>query len=144
MMVPVAAAFLAAGAAAVCVDQLSKVVAGRLLAGHGLRLVAWRCGLRWVLNHRGGVVALPVRWAVLVWSAALACAGLLVVGQWSSLGIGGAVGLGLVVGGAAGNLVDRLLRGAVVDFIALRAWPTFNLADAAMVAGAVVLAGGLA
>ncbi|SDS66310.1 signal peptidase II Aspartic peptidase. MEROPS family A08 [Actinopolymorpha singaporensis] len=143
-MLQVAVAFLAAGAVAVCVDQLSKAVAGRLLAGRDLRRVAWRSALRWVLNHRGAVVALPVRWAILVWAAALACAGLLVVVHWSSLGIGGAVGLGLVTGGAAGNLVDRLVLGAVVDFIALRALLTFNFADAAMVAGAVVLVGSLA
>jgi signal peptidase II len=60
-----------------------------------------------------------------------------------------AVGLGLLVGGAVGNLVDRLGRdhhGSVIDFIAaLRIgnqdrWPIFNLADAAIVVGAVALA----
>lgn len=56
------------------------------------------------------------------------------------------VGLGLVLGGAAGNLVDRLarppgpFRGRVVDFIDFRVWPTFNLADAAVVVGAALLA----
>lgn len=58
-------------------------------------------------------------------------------------------GLGLLVGGAIGNLVDRVVRnhnGSVIDFIAaLRIgrhdrWPIFNLADAAIVVGAVVLA----
>ena len=46
-----------------------------------------------------------------------------------------AVGLGLAIGGAAGNLVDRMHRGGVVDFIAAGPWPVFNLADAAMAAG---------
>ena len=55
--------------------------------------------------------------------------------------------LGLLVGGAAGNLWDRLLRdtgGAVVDFIDLQWWPVFNVADAAISVGAVlfVLSGG--
>lgn len=67
---------------------------------------------------------------------------------------GWAVALGLVLGGAAGNLVDRLLRspgplrGAVVDFLSVldpfgAVWPIFNLADSAVVCGgalAVVLA----
>jgi len=54
--------------------------------------------------------------------------------------------LGLVLGGALGNLTDRLVRGGelfsgrVVDFIDLHWWPVFNLADAAIVVGAVVLA----
>ena len=56
-----------------------------------------------------------------------------------------AVAAGLVVGGAFGNLLDRLfrspgmLRGAVVDFVDLRWWPVFNLADAAITCGCVVL-----
>ena len=59
-----------------------------------------------------------------------------------------AVGLGMVLGGALGNLTDRVgrgpgLSGQVVDFIDFRWWPVFNLADAAIVIGAglIVLAG---
>jgi signal peptidase II len=50
-----------------------------------------------------------------------------------------------VCGGAAGNVVDRLfrgdawLRGAVVDFIDFQWWPVFNIADAAITVGAVLL-----
>jgi len=56
-----------------------------------------------------------------------------------------AMAAGLVLGGALGNLVDRLarspglLRGAVVDFVDLRWWPVFNLADAAITCGCLVL-----
>jgi signal peptidase II len=56
-----------------------------------------------------------------------------------------AVALGLVLGGALGNLADRvfrdpgLLRGAVVDFIDLRWWPVFNLADSGITVGCVLL-----
>lgn len=48
-------------------------------------------------------------------------------------------GLGLAAGGAAGNLVDRLRHGAVLDFIDVAVWPVFNLADTAIVAGVVLL-----
>lgn len=57
----------------------------------------------------------------------------------------GAVFVGLVAGGAAGNIVDRLfrgeawLRGAVVDFIDLQWWPVFNIADAAICIGGALL-----
>jgi len=51
-----------------------------------------------------------------------------------------AVGLGLAVGGAGGNFVDRIRRGGVVDFIAAGPWPAFNLADAAMTAGLLIAA----
>jgi signal peptidase II len=57
-----------------------------------------------------------------------------------------AVALGMVVGGALGNLADRafragdgLLGGGVVDFVDLQWWPVFNLADSAIVAGAALL-----
>jgi signal peptidase II len=54
---------------------------------------------------------------------------------------GWAVSLGLLLGGASGNLVDRLLRspgpgrGAVVDFLDFQVWPSFNVADSAIVTG---------
>ena len=57
---------------------------------------------------------------------------------------GWAVALGLLLGGASGNLVDRLLRtpgpgrGAVVDFIDFQVWPSFNVADSAIVVGGLV------
>jgi len=60
-----------------------------------------------------------------------------------------AISLGLILGGALGNLADRIfrspgpLRGAVVDWIDLRVWPVFNVADSAIVCGgalAVLLA----
>jgi signal peptidase II len=54
-----------------------------------------------------------------------------------------AIALGLVLGGALGNLSDRLFRGhggAVVDFIHSTFWPTFNVADSCIVVGAILLA----
>ena len=54
-----------------------------------------------------------------------------------------AVGLSLVLGGALGNLIDRLLYGYVVDFIQWYYkgfyWPTFNIADSAITVGATIL-----
>ena len=48
--------------------------------------------------------------------------------------------LGLQLGGALGNLIDRLRQGYVVDFIAVKAWPVFNIADACVVVGVLILA----
>ena len=56
-----------------------------------------------------------------------------------------ALGLGLVLGGALGNLVDRIFRspgplqGHVVDFVSVGWWPVFNVADSAIVCGAILL-----
>jgi signal peptidase II len=46
---------------------------------------------------------------------------------------------GMMVGGALGNLVDRIRSGAVTDFVKLPHWPAFNLADASITVGVVVL-----
>jgi signal peptidase II len=46
---------------------------------------------------------------------------------------------GMLVGGAVGNIVDRVRDGAVTDFVKLPAWPAFNLADASITLGVVVL-----
>ena len=51
--------------------------------------------------------------------------------------------LGFVVGGALGNVIDRFLHGAVVDFLDFHAagyhWPAFNVADSAITIGVVIL-----
>ena len=52
---------------------------------------------------------------------------------------GGWLAIGLLAGGAIGNLADRLFRDAVVDFIDLPSWPSFNVADIAITAGAALL-----
>ena len=53
------------------------------------------------------------------------------------------IALGLVVGGAIGNVVDRILHGAVVDFVDFHVagyhWPAFNVADSAITLGVVIL-----
>lgn len=47
--------------------------------------------------------------------------------------------LGLQLGGAMGNLIDRLTRGYVVDFFDFKFWPVFNIADSAIVVGVISL-----
>jgi len=49
------------------------------------------------------------------------------------------IALGLLLGGAVGNLIDRIRLGEVVDFIDVGAWPVFNLADSAVVIGVILI-----
>jgi signal peptidase II len=53
-------------------------------------------------------------------------------GMWAAVG--------LLAGGALGNLADRVREGGVTDFVSVPAWPAFNLADAAITVGVVLLA----
>ena len=66
--------------------------------------------------------------AVIAWGA---------VGESSRTGL---FALGLLLGGAVANLVDRTVDGVVTDYLHTGWWPTFNLADTAIVAGALLLA----
>ncbi len=51
----------------------------------------------------------------------------------------GNLGLGLILAGAVGNLIDRLVLGYVIDFLDFRVWPVFNVADSSITIGAVLL-----
>jgi signal peptidase II len=125
-------ALVSATAAAVLADQSAKAMMGRRRRVGGAPVARGSPGFTWVRNPRGSVIGLSLAWTVVVWIGAAAGAAV-VVTLTPSMGIAGAVGLGLALGGAASNLGDRLARGAVVDVIALWSWPPFNLADAAMV-----------
>jgi signal peptidase II len=120
------------------------MLAERFLAGGPpIELVSGAVQLRFTTNP-GGAFGLfgGLGWLFVAIGVVVAAVVLLVsrnLPSWSS-----AVGLGLVLGGALGNLTDRFIRGPgfsgeVVDFIDLRIWPVFNLADSAIVVGAGVL-----
>ena len=49
------------------------------------------------------------------------------------------ISIALIIGGAIGNLIDRILLNYVVDYLDFRVWPVFNLADSAIVVGAGIL-----
>ena len=111
--------------ATLVIDQASKaLVAHRRLAA--LRYNAWP-----------GLVLISTPAAALLWSLALAVSMVLMT-MAAPFPATGVIGLALALGGAAGNLCDRLLRGAVIDFIAIGRWPAFNLADSALLAGATL------
>jgi signal peptidase II len=75
-------------------------------------------------------------------AVSLVLVGILVWLAWRARSAAMAVAVGLVLGGALGNLSDRAFRGHhgdVVDFITLTHWPTFNVADACITVGVVLL-----
>jgi signal peptidase II len=68
---------------------------------------------------------------------------LVLFGRYCKTRLWARISLGLIVGGAVSNLVDRLIFGHVRDFIDFSFWWTFNAADLAICAGVVVLIGGI-
>ena len=94
-------------------------------------------GVSFGLFRSGGA-----RWILVVLSLAVVVA--LLVWLWRSRALLIQLGVGLVIGGALGNVMDRVRLGAVVDFLDFHAfqahWPAFNLADSAIVVGVIALA----
>ena len=80
-----------------------------------------------------------LRTEVALWLAAVACAvGALLFAPALQHNVFVAAGVAAALAGALGNLADRLIHGAVVDFVSLGRWPVFNLADVAIVGGAAI------
>ncbi len=131
------AVLLLSGLTVASLDQLSKSLAmDRIPEGEFHRIIG-RTGFRLVRNRRGALIALSRAQAVAAWLACVASLTILLL-YLPDVPPAAATGLGAAVGGASGNLLDRLRRGAVIDFIVVGRWPTFNLADAGMVVGCVL------
>jgi signal peptidase II len=133
-------ALAAIALAAVAADQLTKhIVSSQLALGDGVHVL----GPFWIHHVRNSGIAFGFfsqATAVVIVLTGLAVAWMLVYFARS-----GArhpilpVALGLVIGGSTSNLLDRVRLGYVTDFLDLRWWPSFNLADSFIVVGVLVL-----
>jgi signal peptidase II len=139
---------LSVAAAALVLDQVTKLYFYDLLVASGRRgievlpffnlVTVWNYGISFGMFNNGSaeasiifvVLALAIVVALLMW---LRTAGHPLV----------AAALGLVIGGAIGNVIDRLRFGAVFDFLDFHIggwhWPAFNVADSAITIGVVLL-----
>ena len=128
-------------------DVLTKVLAVKLLVpGQPVEIIGDT--ITWTLVRNSGAafsMATGYTW-VLTLIATGVVAGIIWMGR-RLVSLWWALGLGMILGGAVGNLMDRFfrspapLRGHVVDFLSVGWWPVFNLADSAVVCGAVLLVG---
>lgn len=140
--------FWIVGGPVIALDILTKLLAVRYLPPHPLKILGDWLTLQLVFNP-GAAFGLHVgtysRWVFLV----LAIVALIVLGSMVRHTKPGdhirLIALGLVCGGAVGNLIDRIRSSSgVVDFIdvgiGVHRWPTFNVADSAVTVGAFILA----
>jgi len=128
----------------VALDQLTKWWVVDSLGDDTIDIVG-SLRLRMAVNY-GASFSLGTGMGMWIGLLALAVVGVLV---WQGRSVRtrlGAVALGLIVGGAVGNVLDRAFRsgdgffgGGVVDFIDLQWWPVFNIADVGVVCGAILL-----
>lgn len=134
----------AVAVAAILADQLTKhIVAGQLSLGEELRVLG-PLAIRHVQNTGIAFGLFAGATSLVVILTAVAVSWMLVYFARS-----GArhpvlpVALGLVIGGSVSNLVDRVRLGHVTDFLSIRWWPAFNLADSFIVVGVAMLLGAL-
>lgn len=129
---------IAAAASVVAVDQASKafVLSRPWTADSNAGFLS----VRKVLMQRGPLMFYVTPWThVGLWIASIVIAAVLVRAGMIAENALNAAAIGAALGGAAGNIADRLRHGAIVDFIAIGRWPPFNLADVAIVMGAGLL-----
>jgi signal peptidase II len=132
------------------VDRITKLWAERALAGRPpVTVIPGVLQLNYTTNS-GGAFGLGQSAPWVFVAATILVAAAIVASSFRLRSAPTAVALGLILGGAFGNLTDRaargdgLLSGRVVDFIDFHVWPVFNVADSAIVIGALLLAvGGL-
>lgn len=136
---------LGVAALVLAVDQLTKAWAVAALGDGRIIDLVGSLRLRLTVNY-GSAFSLADGRGPLISLLALAVVAVLLRTGRHATQSSMAVALGLVVGGAFGNLIDRALRagdgflgGGVVDFVDLQWWPVFNAADAAIVVGAALL-----
>jgi signal peptidase II len=130
--------FIASGGCVLLLDQWSKKMVERCAAygyrssGYLLRIPPVKNVSKTGNSNRERVLLLFV-WAI----AAVSALVLYRSGARFNSHLG-RIGIGSALGGAAGNLLDLWRRHFIVDFIDLRLWPVFNLADVAITAGIVL------
>lgn len=124
--------------AVVAVDLLSKVAASAYLDARGIDLpgpldlrLAYNPGVAFSLANN-----VPT-WLVLAFTGGVAAT--IVVVAWRGM-FASAIAAGVIGGGAIANVIDRVQGGTVVDMLYTGWWPTFNLADVAVVCGGFALA----
>jgi signal peptidase II len=134
----------AVAAGVLAADAISKAVVVAVLAGRPpVRLLGGLLTLR-LLRNSGAAFSIGTSMTVVF--TVIAVGVIVFIGRSARRlrSLPWAIALGLLLGGAAGNLGDRLLRapaplrGSVVDWIQLPHWPVFNLADSSIVCGGVL------
>jgi signal peptidase II len=136
---------LAVAAAIVVLDQLTKIWAVAALSDGPVKVIGTLLQFRLTRNP-GGAFSLLTGLTPVLAVLAVVMVVYIVRTTRRTADVVMAYSLGLVLGGAVGNLVDRMvrspgvLRGEVVDFIKVPNWPTFNVADCAITVGVILIA----
>ena len=122
------------------VDQgLKKLVEGSMRLGESIPLIDGVLHLTYIKNPGGAFGLLGGQAGILLLGSPIPVAFVFWMLHAGEHCRATTVGCGLILGGAAGNLMDRVREGEVTDYVDLRVWPIFNAADVAIVLGVGLL-----
>lgn len=130
--------FFSVAALVVFLDQMSKFFAGAYLQ-EGQRVGSSFAGLVLVGNTGTAFGLFKGVNSLFLWLTVFIIGAMLYFYSTRRLEKMGALFLSLVLGGAIGNLIDRVMFGYVADFVSISVWPAFNVADCAITIGAIGL-----
>lgn len=121
----------------VVLDQLVKAfITSTMHPGDSIPIVEYIFHITYVLNPGAAFGIFSHQRAVFIALGLLIlCGALYSYSRWSKEGFFVHYGTLLLLGGAIGNLIDRVRSGLVIDFFDFRVWPVFNVADIAIVTG---------
>lgn len=130
------------GAAVFLADQAAKAaVLARLSPGESVPVIPRVFSLTLTRNPGAAFGILPDRTPFFIVVTAILLGAIVVYLRREGRPVPAlAAGTGLILGGALGNLADRLRWGTVVDYLDFHYWPVFNLADVALTVGSLLLA----
>lgn len=122
-------------------DQLIKhVVLGSMHLGESIPIIKGVFHITFVLNPGAAFGMLEhQRWIFIAVALLVVVLALVFYKHIQRESLITRIGAGLLLGGALGNLLDRIQSGLVVDFLDFRIWPVFNIADIAICGGAAML-----
>ncbi|MFW6306580.1 MAG: signal peptidase II [Bacillota bacterium] len=121
-------------------DQLIKVVIqSNFVPGQSIPVINNIFHLTYVRNIGAGFGILAGRRSFFIILTVLILISLMIYRYKMSSNIYSDIAIALIIGGAIGNLIDRVRLRYVVDYLDFRIWPVFNLADSAVSVGAVIL-----
>ena len=123
-------------------DQVTKLAVSRTLpVGESRPVLGRYLALTHTWNTGGAFSLLQARNMVFVLVAAITIAALIYfLNRYNSRDFYVTIAISLALGGALGNLTDRLIYGHVIDFLDVHIWPIFNVADSAITCGILLLA----
>ncbi len=133
--------FWGAAATVIALDQITKaIIRSSLERGESWPDPDWPVRIRYVTNTGAAFGILQDQTSFLIIMALVGLAAIYLYYRYPPFEHGVVpIAIGMMLGGAAGNLIDRIRLGRVTDFIDFRFWPAFNVADSSITIGIVVI-----